>query len=72
MGTIANRVAELERVSESFLGQVEDAFKLMNDYASGEHMKQWSRVDPHCILGEVYLTLACRFSEFKSVVRNTA
>lgn len=72
MGTVADRVAKLEQVSESYLQQVEAAFVLMNAFASGETMKQWSIVDPQAVLGEVYFKLAVHFDEFKSVVRNGA
>lgn len=37
---------------------IDRAFKVMNWFASGEHLKQWSRVDHESILGEVYLALA--------------
>lgn len=68
--SIADRVAKLEDVTEMYLRQVESAFAIMNSFASGEHMKQWSRVDTSCVLAEVYGRLACGFKEFKEAVRN--
>lgn len=38
--------------------RIDTCFQLMNWYASGDHMTQWSRVDPQSILAEVYAYLA--------------
>ena len=54
---------------EKYLCDVEHAFEILNWYASGEHMKNWSRTDPQAVIGEVYLALAVNFNEFKNAVR---
>lgn len=38
--------------------RIRNVFKLMNWYASGDHLNQWSRADPQSVLGEVYIALA--------------
>lgn len=68
MSSLSEKILDLEYASKTYLKQVEAAFTLMNKCASGEHLKQWSRVDPQAVLGEVYFILAIGFNQFKEVV----
>ena len=55
-------------ITDGISQDLEHAFKVMNWYASGEHLKQWSRTDPQGVLGEVYGILACEFDNFKKAI----
>lgn len=43
----------------------QEIFRLLNSYAKGEHMAQWSRVDPQAVLAEVYQRLASGYGELE-------
>ena len=72
LSKVSDAVVQLETTAEAYLRQVEKAFQLMNQYASGAHMKQWSCVDPQAVLGEVYGILAVGFTEFRDAVDTKA
>ena len=52
-------------VSEQLAVQ-QKIFTLLNAYANKEHLEQYSRVDPHSILGQVYGDLAACFQKLEN------
>ena len=58
----------LQKASEDMLEAIEASFKVMNWFASGDHLKQWSRVDHESIIAQVYGNIASQFHEFKGAV----
>jgi len=49
---------ELLEACKNTVNELEHICRMLNAMASGETMKQWSRVDPQAILGEIYGLLA--------------
>ena len=60
--------SELIKAAEHAFYSMEKVYVLLNHIASGEHMKQWARVDPQAVLGQVYGDLAPCFFTLKTVL----
>jgi hypothetical protein len=68
MGIISDKVERVERVLAHQLAIQQKIFSYLNSYAKGEHMNQFSRVDPEGVLAQVYGDLASGFEELEYVV----
>lgn len=61
-------IEEMEKVLRNQFAVQKKIFTYLNAYAKNQHMVQWSRVDPHSVLGQVYGDLGACFSELEAVV----
>lgn len=73
MTTTAETLLEQNEIMVDCLGkaveQISSIYSMLNSFARGDHMKQWSRTDPQAILGEVYFKLAPVFLSMVGALR---
>ena len=61
---------KLQKASENMLEAIQASFQLMNQFASNEHLKQWSRVDHESVVAQVYGNIASQYDNFRAAVES--
>lgn len=69
MSSIVQKIEHMERVIRTQYANQVRIFGYLNSYARGDHMQQYSRVDPNGVLGQVYGDLASCFAELEAIAK---